>query len=498
MNTSRPIFDTLFWKISGIFLCLLILLGVGYMFITSYYTNRYFQEANQQVNKDLAIYARDHVKTFNADGEVDTIAIQQIMSSMMIINPSVEVYLLNPSGKILTYVAPYKKVKLEKVGLEPIKEFIASENPSCILGDDPRNPGGEKVFSAAPILSEDKILQGYYYVILAGEEQSSVTSMLFNSYMLSIGTKFFFVTLFAALLIGLLGVWFLTRNLRDIVDTVRRFKEGDHSARIDSRGKGELTVLANTYNEMADTLVRNIDELKAVENLRRELTANVSHDLRTPLAIMQGYVETMMIKKDTISEEERERYLKIIFSSSEKMGKLIAQLFEYSKLEAQQVKPKKEPFFLSDLVQDVFQKYEILAKEKNIKMDLKTSPSLPMVFADVSLVERVLQNLIDNAIKFTPEGGKISMELSEKNHQIAVKISDTGPGIPEAEQSYIFERYHRLKTGEAKDNGSGAGLGLAIVKKILEIHSATIEVINRPEQGASFLFSLPVYQNTGA
>ncbi|MEM1323866.1 MAG: HAMP domain-containing sensor histidine kinase [Bacteroidota bacterium] len=496
MNASKKIYNTLFWRIAGTLLLLLILLGVGYTLMTSYYANRYFQETTQRLNKDLAQYTVDHVETF-VDDTVNTKAIQDIMHSMMIINPSVEVYLLDTKGKILTFVAPYKKIKMESVDLAPVRTFIAGlgeDHPPFIMGDDPRDPGGQKVFSAAPI-KVDEQLKGYYYVVLAGEKQGSVTSTLVGSYFLRVGARAFFLTLFAALVVGLLAVWFLTQNLRTIVETVRRFKEGDYQARIENKGKGELTVLSDTFNDMADTIVRNIDDLKAVENLRRELTANVSHDLRTPLAIMQGYVETLMIKKDTISNEDREKYLKIILSSTEKMGKLIKQLFEYSKLEAQQVKPEKEPFFITELAQDVIHKYEILAGDKGISMELKRPDELPLVFADVALVERVLQNLIDNAIKFTPQGGKVSLELSAKeDREIEIKVSDTGPGMSEQEQSYIFERYHRLKTGEAKSNGSGAGLGLAIVKKILEIHNATIQVISQPNQGASFMFQLPVYQ----
>ncbi|MEL6865252.1 MAG: ATP-binding protein, partial [Bacteroidota bacterium] len=169
--------------------------------------------------------------------------------------------------------------------------------------------------------------------------------------------------------------------------------------------------------------------------------------------------------------------------------------FEYSKLEARQVKPQKEPFFISELAQDIFHNYQILAKEKNISLELKKPDDLPLVFADIALVERVLQNLIDNAIKFTPAHGKVTLELVNRNDAVEVKVADTGPGIPAQEQSFIFERYHRLKTGEIKASGSGAGLGLAIVKKILEIHNASIEVISKPNQGAAFLFQLPVHSN---
>ncbi len=483
--------NKLYWKISLIFLLLLFLLGMAYVLITSYSANLYFQEANQKLHGELAKYTVDHTKTFREDGSVDTVAIQDIMHSMMIINPSVEVYLLDPKGEIITYVAPYKKIKMERVDLKPVNDFIIKKEEAFILGDDPRNPGGQKVFSAAPITVNDE-LKGYYYIILASEDQDTVTSGLFSSYILRVGANLFLVTLIGALIIGLLSVWFLTRNLRGIIQTVQRFKEGDMTARVLEKDRGDLSVLADTYNEMADRIVENIDDLKAVENLRRELIANVSHDLRTPLAIMQGYAETMLMKEETIKPEERKRYLEIILNSSEKLSKLVAQLFEYSKLEAKQIQPHKEPFFITELAQDVYSKYQILAEEKGIQMDLNMSRGLPMVFADIGLVERVMQNLMDNALKFTPRDGKVSINLLEDGkNQVKIKISDTGPGIPKEEQSYIFERYH--KSTNAATN-TGAGLGLAIVKKILEIHNSTIEIQSKPNQGASFLFNLPVYQ----
>ena len=253
-----------------------------------------------------------------------------------------------------------------------------------------------------------------------------------------------------------------------------------------------MVVLADTFNEMADTIVANIEELKSVENLRKELIANVSHDLRTPLAIQQGYVETLLMKDKSISTEKRKEYLKIVLNSSEKLSGLIAQLFEYSKLEAKQIQPSKEPFFITELAQDVFQKYQILAEEKQIKMNLDMSQDLPMVFADVGLVERVIQNLMDNALKFTPKGGNVTIALQEMDKTVEVKIADTGPGIPENEQSFIFERYRKSERVN-NEKQQGAGLGLAIAKKILELHDATIRVNSRLNEGTTFLFRLPAY-----
>lgn len=467
---------------------LLIILGVTYLLISTFVARQYYQEINQKLYGNIAPSMSNEVNPFLEDG-VDTTAIQDIMHSMMVINPSVEVYLLDTVGNIITYVAPYKRVKLEKVNLSPISEFIsAREEKPFIKGDNPRFPGQESVFSAAPIVKNDQ-LQGYFYIILASEEQSAITSTLFGSYILKLGANLFLTTLIGALAIGLLAIWLLTKNLRSIIHKVRRFKEGDHYARIADNEKGDLNELADTFNEMADTLVANIDQLKSVEKLRRELIANVSHDLRTPVSIIQGYVETLLMKKEILKGEDRDRYLKIVLDSTEKLSTQINQLFEYSKLEAKQIEPQKEAFFLSELVQDTCQKYDILAKGKQVDIQLELPEENKLIFADVQLVERVLQNLMDNALKFTPEKGEIKMTLKNSAGGVEVSVSDNGPGIPENEQSYIFERYRKAKGGLKKTNSTG--LGLAIVKKILELHNVNIHVKSKVNEGAAFMFKFP-------
>lgn len=483
--------NKLYWKIAGILFGLVVVLGVAYLLITRYTAQQYLQEMNQRLYGDLAEHTVQEVKPL-IDGQVDTLAIQKIMHSMMIINPSVEVYLLDTEGGIITYVAPYKRVQLDRVGLEPILEYIAAEEKPFIKGDDPRNPGAKKVFSAAPLEEKGKV-EGYLYIVLASEIEQAVATNLYGSYMLSLGAKVFFVTATVALLLGLWAIWYLTKNLGEIVRTVRRLKEGDLAVRFAKAEQGEFADVKLTFNEMAETIKRNIEELKSVESLRRELIANVSHDLRTPLAIMQGYVETMLMKEEQLTPEERRRYLETVLSSSESLSNLISQLFEYSKLEARQVEPQKEPFLISELAQDVYQKYQILARRRKIEMKLDIEPNLPLVFADLALVERVIQNLMDNALNYTPEGGSVYISMRALDEKVEVKIADTGPGIPEDEQSYIFERYKKAsRTGK---KSKGAGLGLAIVKKILELHNSTISVSSRLSEGTTFRFDLPTSQN---
>ena len=197
------------------------------------------------------------------------------------------------------------------------------------------------------------------------------------------------------------------------------------------------------------------------------------------------------MKKEQLSNEDRERYVGIIQKNITKLSGLIEQLFEYSKLEAKQVEPHKEPFAISDLAYDVYEKYQQLAANKSIELKLDIEEKLPLVFADISLVERVIQNLMDNALKFTLEGGSVTIQMKSDNKQVFVSIKDSGVGIEAEQLTQIFERYKQVNASSAAKR-EGAGLGLAIAKKILEIHSSTINVISQPNVGTTFQFHLPM------
>ena len=483
--------DTLFWKISAAFLFILLAIGVAYIFIIIDASERNFQERNQRLNAEMASHIISEVKPF-LNGEITEDATDEIMHHMMAINPSIEVYLLDPEGNILNYVAPYKKVKLSSVSLEPIGDFIETEGQECILGNDPRNPGENKVFSAAPVYENEELI-GYVYVILAGEDYEEVSAITQSSLLWDLGIKSSLITILVAFIVGMVAIWYITSNLHHIILAFRRFQGGDMNARITRDfGKSEFSQLATTFNDMADTIKGNIENLKSMENLRRELVGNVSHDLRTPLAVIHGYIETLIIKHDTYTSEERAKYLNVILESTEKLKKLVEELFELSKLEAKQITPKKEPFYINELIQDIIHKYELIIKERNIEITPIFEKDISLVHADLSLIERVLQNLIDNAIKFTPSGGKITLETNDLDRYVEIRVTDTGKGIPEEQIPFVFDRYHIGDKRLSLDNNS-TGLGLAIVKKILEIHDATIRLKSQLNQGTSFAFQLPTY-----
>ncbi len=478
---------SLLWRLSGALLLLLILLGIAYVSITTYSARKYYQETTQRLNGNVAEHMLIEVNPFT-NGEVNEEAVGKIMHSMMAVNPSLEVYLLDPTGNILKYVVLDKDVRLKSINMQPVKQFLVDSGKTYVLGDDPRKPGEETIFSATEVRDSTSELQGYVYMVLASEEYANIASALSTSYFMKLGTQTFVITLVAAFGLGILLIAMLTRNLRMVIQTVRRFEDGDYQARIPIKQSGELADLSETFNHMADTILKNIEDLKEVDKLRRELIANVSHDLRSPMSVIQGYIETMMIKGDELSREEQKKYLEIILKSSEKLNKLVADLFELSKLEARQVKLQREKFNFNELLHDTAQQYQLKAEEKGIVIKTKLVNEA-MVNADIALMQRAIQNLVDNALKYTPENGEVNIHTQLDNDKLKVAISNSGKGIPEDQLPHIFDRYFMLE--KEKHGIDGTGLGLAIVKKIIDIHEGSINVTSEVDNYTEFTVVMP-------
>lgn len=487
--SKKRIFSSLFWRLSAIFLLVLLVFAGITLKVAVDAARNYSLEANQKLNFGLAEGTVQEIKPF-LEGNVKEEAIGTLMHSMMAINPSVEVYVLDPEGTILKHVAFEGVVKLKSVSLEPVRAFLEGPQEGLMVGDDPRNPGEQRIFSAAPVNNDQGELQGYVYIILASQEYAGVTDMLFGSYFLKLSSRTMIIALVLTLLVGLLAIFFITKNLNRVVSGFRRFEGGDLGSRIEMKGGGELQQVASTFNEMAATIEKNIEELKGVDKLRKELIGNVSHDLRTPISSIQGYAETLLMKGSDLSAEEQSKYLNIIVSGTQRLKLLVNDLFELSKLEAQQVKLDLEPLSLGELVHDVVNKQKLQATEKGIAIHTILAKDLPIVEVDVQKIDRVLQNLVDNAIKFCQKGDTIKIELDASDPgSVEVRIIDSGAGISEKDLPHIFDRY--FKSGVSAKHG-GTGLGLAIVKRIVELHGSTIKVQSRVNEGTSFTFELPV------
>ena len=486
----KTFFNSLTWKIGSTFLLILMILSAVYLYIAVWTAEMYYQEAVQKMGSQIAPHIVDE-NNFFTNGETDEEVLKYLFHEIMVINPSLEVYLLDTEGKILTYFAPDKKIVMESVDLGPIKKFVSEEGKEFVMGNNPRDPKAHSTFTADEIYEGD-ILRGYLYIIISGEEFNNAAQFVFGSFMLRLAVRSTSITLVAAIIITFISLLLITKNLRRMVGVIRQFKNGDLNARINFKQSGELDEFSNSFNEMADTIVQNMQDLKTMDNLRRELVANVSHDLRTPLATIHGYSETILMKSDSMSDEERKEHLQTILNSAERLKKLVEELFELSKLEARETKLNLEAFQLSELAQDIRHKNLLLAESKNITLTLDSSQNLPLAYADIGMIERVFQNLIDNAIKFTPEGGSILIQLKNNQDSIKVNVADSGIGITKDEIAHIYDRFNQGSEKKTK----GLGLGLAIVKKILEVHGVEIETSSTPNKGTTFSFDIQVYKST--
>lgn len=493
-------FTTLYGRLATVLIGLFCLLGAGAVLLTVYTTRLHFQEVNQKLNQTLAERIVSE-KILMQEGQVNETALKEIFHTLMVMNPSIEVYLLDAQGDILNYSAPPSKVKRRRISLDPVERFLSGAEDFPILGDDPRDLNRKKIFSAFPVETLSGEIEGYLYVILGGEEFDSVAQMLEGSYILRLSMWAVLATVLFALVTGLLLLKLLTRRLRTLAVAMETFKRSDFSEHPDLsyrshfqpftvRRRDEIDELGATFTHMADRIHQQVRQLKQTDQLRRELVANVSHDLRTPLTSLQGYLETLSLKEGTLSPEEQRKYLGIAAAHSERLGTLITELFELAKLDSQERVPHAEPFSLAELAQDVVQKLKFIAEKKEVTLQTTIRADLPSVSGDIGLIEQVLENLIENAIRHTPERGTVTVTLSLENKKILTQVSDTGCGIPPEDLPHIFDRYYQVGNSRL-GRSTGAGLGLAIAKRILELHGSSIDVQSIVNDGTTFTFHLP-------
>ncbi len=492
-------FTTLYGKLATVLLGLFCLIGTGAIVLTLYTTRLHFQEVNQKLNQTLAERIVSE-KLLMQEGLVNEEALKEVFHMLMVINPSIEVYLLDAQGTILTFSASPSKVKRRGIALDPLKRFLSGAEDLPILGDDPRDSTRQKIFSAFPIESLSGSIQGYLYVILGGEEFDSVAQMLEGSYILRVSMWAVLATVLFALVTGLFTLRLLTHRLRALAVMMENFKRSNfskqsvvayqsHLQSVRAQPRDEIDELEAIFTQMVDHIHSQLTQLNQIDQLRRELVANVSHDLRTPLTSLQGYLETLLLKEGTLSPQEQRNYLGIAMKHIERLSKLITELFELAKLNSQEMTPHVEPFSLSELVQDVVQKLKLVAEKKRVNLQTDIREDLPFVPADIGLIERVLENLIVNAIQHTPEGGVVIVALSLGNGKMVMQVTDTGCGIPPEDLPYIFDRYYQVGNSE-QGRATGAGLGLAISKRILELHGSSIEAHSVLDGGTTFTFHL--------
>jgi signal transduction histidine kinase len=293
----------------------------------------------------------------------------------------------------------------------------------------------------------------------------------------------------AAVYSAFVSSW-LTESLRDLSDAARRMAAGDLSVRVNESGERELADLALAFNTMAGRLQAAFQRQRDLEEARQGLIAAVSHDLRTPLASLRVMVES--IDDGVASDPETvRRYVHAMKRETVHLGRLVDDLFEISRLDAGQVSLRLEPSAISALVLEVCESMHAQAAVRGVALQPRVDFGLPPVLVDTEKVQRVLYNLVQNAIRHTPADGSVIVEVLDRGPEVQINIADTGEGIAPHDMPHLFDRFYRGDKARSRDNGGGAGLGLAIAQRLVESHGGRIWVIQPVTGGSVFSFTLP-------
>lgn len=482
-------FDTLYAKLALALTLVLVLVGTLFAGFTWYVSRQHTDLVVQTFNKDLASTLIRERKLIE-NGELSEAMLKETFEEYMAINPSIEIYLLNRHGEIISHSAPAEKVIRSRVSLEPIRRFLNTQERKPVLGDDPRHTRRGKAFSVAPINTNQGMF-GYLYVVLRGEAYDDVARMLEQQYLVRLVLQVLGLSLLFGLLAGLTILWLITRRLRSLTLKMDRFHREGESYSSSARAKpgDEVQRLTMAFDAMSYRITQQIHSLREQDRNRRDLVANISHDLRTPVAAIFGYLERLKSKVGEVDEQEQLEYIETALRNASRLSIMIEELFELVKLEAEGAMLQRELFSMTDLVQDVVDQQKLAAGERNINISVESPSELPLVNADIGLIQRVIENLIRNAITHLNRSGEIVVRLFKTMNQVSVNVWDSGDPIPESEISQLFERFYQ--NGERDERTFGAGLGLSITKQILALHHSTISVQNAEKGGKAFVFELP-------
>jgi two-component system, OmpR family, sensor kinase len=281
------------------------------------------------------------------------------------------------------------------------------------------------------------------------------------------------------------------KRLLSLETAARAIGQGQTDVRADDRGGDEVTALARTFNGMAAELQARADALSAADRARRQLLADVSHELMTPLTAIRGYTQTLAMPDLAVDPNTRARYFDIVDRETYKLEAIIGDLLDLAKLEGGGGTLTIEPVAVADLFDRIAERHEPTLRARNITLEQHLAEDLD-IDADVQRLEQALQNVASNALRHTPDGGVVQLRAEPAGANVRITIRDTGPGIPAEHLPHVFDRFYKADAARTSTPAaSGSGLGLSIVRAIVERHGGTVTAANAPEGGAIFEFLLP-------
>ena len=448
------------------------------------------QETKQRVHWNVAEHLAPQVLKFTSP-VFRRDEIRRLFSDLRSTNPGIDLFILNSIGRVVHPIYREGSQIVEPfVKTEPIEKFLrlSFDRELPIFGTNPYDPDEPVTFSAARIKIEGR--KAYLYITLRSRQFDQTEGGIVDYYLLSGAVITTFILTLAAAAFGVLIMALITKRFRSLSSTVIQFASGDRDARISEGGSDEISQLATAFNQMADTINEHIEHLERRDKVRRDLVAEVSHDLGKPLSSMRGYLENFLAAEERMSDKEKSEKVAVALQSTKLLSRLIDELFELSSLEASEKQPNIEAFSLVELIAlDLLPELTEQASSKEILITTDLPDDLPMVYADFVMIMRVITNLVENAIRYNPPKTTVTIELRQIDDLVATKVRDNGIGIADEDIPFIFDRFYRKKHGK-QFLSAGTGLGLAIVKKIIEAHGQEIQIKSKESFGTEFCFFL--------
>jgi signal transduction histidine kinase len=386
------------------------------------------------------------------------------------------IWVANKEGVILTGNAPPRWNKFLTDDPGKTDSLFAGTPQSWVRNS--RNQPDPAIIVALPLATKTQPAALFLFTPIFGVNQT----------VLALDKLLIFSLIFGVLLATVLGFFIargLTRPIANISKAAARFASGDYASRTTATTNDEIGKLGQVFNGMASSLGR-------IEQNRREFLANVSHELKTPVASIQLLAEAL--RDDVVKAEDKQRYLTTIVDETMRIDRLIKDLLDLSQLEAGELSINQEDVDIAAFIKAEMLKYSHLFASKNVSVDYDIPENIPPIKADRNRLSQVIANLVSNALRYSPEGANIEIGASFVNNKVSVAFTDHGPGIPLAEQPYVWDRFYRVDKSRAR-SGGGTGLGLAITKKLVLAMDGEIALKSEPGNGATFIFSLPAHKS---
>lgn len=434
--------------------------------LESYYMNQKVELMKTQAKR----IAEQYVIAYST-GVMDITSLKRQINSL---NDYIDtrIWVINSEGYPI--IQSYTDKAIDKIEIKDDIEYLLNGN-SIVVRNKFNDIFNEPTLTVGwPVIAYDRV-QGAVLVHTPILELKQSISDVY---------RVFLFCLLISCLISFILVYFtskrITKPLQDINDAAKVIASGNFNKRIEIVSEDEIGELGKSFNEMAEGLNR-------LEEYRSKFIANISHDLRSPITSIQGFLNAIL--DGTIPPEKQQKYLKIALDETKRLTKLTNDILELTKIESQSIEIVKENFDVNEMIRNILLSLEARITEKNITVKVIFINESSWVYADAQKIERVIHNLLDNAIKFTEIDKSIIIETRQDNNKIYVSISDMGIGINEEQLKHIFERFYKADSSRGMDK-KGTGLGLAIVKEIIKAHNESISVKSKEGVGTTFVFSL--------